>query len=268
MAFVEGSYDEIQDIVTSLGYTITQITYNDLKNMNVVDDYDIIFLNCGSRTFSHSGTSTPNQDTVIYDNLSTFVSNGGSIYASDWDVAYLIGGNNNSSACGTPGGFIADNLLCATSNGSSGTLSNCSVTDPNLSAALGFNSLNITYDMGAWEKIQNYSNTFWDVMVQYGTEALMLKTNKFHNPNAPTITVGNTNNNGYVTICHNPTGNNPMTLTIPLTAWPAHQAHGDILGSCSGNATSGNIFYTTFHNHASGNIGNTGPILQYVILNL
>jgi hypothetical protein len=60
---------------------------------------------------------------------------------------------------------------------------------------------------------------------------------------------GNTGNNGNqggnnnqgggqneqkVTICHYPPGNNgnPQTLEIPLSAWPAHQAHGDILGPC------------------------------------
>jgi hypothetical protein len=35
-------------------------------------------------------------------------------------------------------------------------------------------------------------------------------------------------------ICHFPPGNtqNPQTLTIPITAWPAHLAHGDTEGSC------------------------------------
>jgi heptaprenylglyceryl phosphate synthase len=37
-----------------------------------------------------------------------------------------------------------------------------------------------------------------------------------------------------ITICHIPPGNNgnPQTIQIPLSAWPAHQAHGDVLGSC------------------------------------
>jgi hypothetical protein len=37
-----------------------------------------------------------------------------------------------------------------------------------------------------------------------------------------------------ITICHRPPGNpnNMQQLTIPLSAWPAHQAHGDILGPC------------------------------------
>ena len=37
-----------------------------------------------------------------------------------------------------------------------------------------------------------------------------------------------------ITICHYPPGNtgNPQTIEIPLSAWPAHQAHGDKLGEC------------------------------------
>jgi len=77
---------------------------------------------------------------------------------------------------------------------------------------------------------------------------------------------GNSGNNGNqgggqneqkITICHYPPGNNgnPQTLEIPLSAWPAHQAHGDILGPCPpvnpGNGNQGG-------NGSSGNNGNQG----------
>jgi len=44
----------------------------------------------------------------------------------------------------------------------------------------------------------------------------------------------NSNPEQMITICHIPPGNNsnPQTIQIPLSAWPAHQAHGDVLGSC------------------------------------
>ena len=37
-----------------------------------------------------------------------------------------------------------------------------------------------------------------------------------------------------ITICHIPPGNNgnPQTITIAESAWPAHQAHGDVQGAC------------------------------------
>ncbi|MES2567063.1 MAG: hypothetical protein V4565_09375 [Bacteroidota bacterium] len=46
--------------------------------------------------------------------------------------------------------------------------------------------------------------------------------------------VNNTDNVRMMTICHIPPGNkeNPQTLSIPISAWPAHLAHGDKIGEC------------------------------------
>jgi hypothetical protein len=42
-----------------------------------------------------------------------------------------------------------------------------------------------------------------------------------------------------ITICHIPPGNpdNPQTITISQSAWPAHQAHGDQMGACDDKIT-------------------------------
>ena len=39
-----------------------------------------------------------------------------------------------------------------------------------------------------------------------------------------------------ITICHYPPGNpnNPQELSIPESAWKAHEAHGDVMGKCDG----------------------------------
>ncbi|MCJ7935089.1 MAG: carboxypeptidase-like regulatory domain-containing protein [Chryseobacterium sp.] len=268
MAYVKGSYDEIESIITRLGYTVTEITYQDLKNLNTIAQYDIIFLNCGSRNYTQTGTPTPGNDYNVYSNLSTFVSNGGSIYSSDWASAYLVGGNTNTEHCTAPGGFINDNLLCLKDTGTAGTYSNCSVSNASLATAIGFNALDIEYDMGAWEKIQNYDPAFWEVLVQKGNEPLMIRTGHYTNPSAPQTPVGTSLNNNHITICHHIPNDNNITITINQNAWNAHQTHGDTLGPCTGNSNNGNIYYTTFHNHATGNIGETAPILEYVILNL
>jgi hypothetical protein len=60
-----------------------------------------------------------------------------------------------------------------------------------------------------------------------------------------------------ITICHIPPGNpnNPQTIEIPLSAWAAHQAHGDVIGSCvPSNGNNGN----SGNNGSSGNVGNGG----------
>jgi len=73
----------------------------------------------------------------------------------------------------------------------------------------------------------------------------------------------------WVTICHIPPGNpaNAHTITIAMSALPAHLAHGDYVGSCQGNG--GTIYYTTFHNHVQGAVSpDMQKMLEYFILNL
>jgi hypothetical protein len=72
-----------------------------------------------------------------------------------------------------------------------------------------------------------------------------------------------------ITICHYPPGNNgnPQTLEIPISAWPAHQAHGDVVGPCveipnengnnqNGNGNSGGNSENQNGNSGSGSNGN------------
>ncbi|MFY7668537.1 MAG: hypothetical protein ACOVQG_07320 [Crocinitomicaceae bacterium] len=70
---------------------------------------------------------------------------------------------------------------------------------------------------------------------------------------------GNGNTEEKIIICHYPPGNtgNPQQLEIPLSAWPAHQAHGDVIGPCpsnnNGNSNNGG------GNGNNGNSGNGNP---------
>lgn len=265
-AYVQGSFDNIEDIVTNLGYEIELITYADLSDFDVVKQYDIIFLNCGSKE------NNSINDSAVYDNLSAFVTNGGSLYASDWDVAYLIGGDTNSTACNMAGGFIPDETLCSINNGESTTILGAEIVNADLLNSVDFSSLDIEYDLGAWQRIESLDTNFWEVLVKdpSNDEPLMIKTSNYFNPQQVGTSVGETGDNGWITICHMPedgTGN-PITITISEEDWPAHEAHGDVLGSCTNSGTNGVIYYTTFHNHANENIGNSGLILEYVILNL
>ena len=75
-----------------------------------------------------------------------------------------------------------------------------------------------------------------------------------------------------ITICHYPPGNtgNPQTIEIPVNAWSAHQAHGDVQGPCpqittppdtsgTGNSGNGNKKITICH-YPPGNTGNPQTI--------
>lgn len=266
IAYVKGAYDKIEDIIQTLGYNATEITNADLANLTAIAQYDIIFLNCGSR---NNYSSNPGLYTVIDANLATFVANGGSIYASDWDVSYLVGGTSNTSNCSMTGGFVPDTKLCSKNIGSTGTL-DATVNNAGLTTALGFNTLNINYDLGAWQKIINYDPAYWEVLVKEtsSNDALMIRTNHFSATGIPTTPIGNAPNSTFVTVCITLPGNIQISISVPQVLVPYLVALGATVGPCSGSSTSGYIYYTTFHNHASGNIGNAGVILQYVILNL
>jgi hypothetical protein len=265
MAYLAGSYDEIEVIVTGLGYTITPITYTELQDYNALTQYDIIFLNCGGKK-----TQTDAVNATVDTNLASFVTNGGSLYASDWAVAFLTGGATNSHDCGQAGGFIPDDKMCTKTTGSSGLIAGATISDSSLAAALGFATLDIDYDLGAWEQINTYDATFWDVLVTNPatSQPLMVKTTNFSGGTVDTP-VGNDSDDSWVTICHTDVDTGAqITITVEAADVQEHLDHGDSLGACDNSNNSGTIYYTTFHNHASGNIGNAGLILEYVILNL
>lgn len=265
IAYVKGNYDKIEDIIQNLGYNATEITNADLANITAIAQYDIIFLNCGSRNYNSNQSLYP----AIDANLAIFVANGGSIYASDWDVAYLVGGTDNTTSCSLPGGFVPDTKLCSTNTGSSGIIP-ATVSSAGLSTALGFNTLNIDFDLGSWQKITNYDPTYWEVLVKEtsSNNALMIRTNHFTATGIPATPIGNAPNTTFTTVCITLPGNIQISLSVPTAAVPYLVALGATVGPCSGSANSGYIYYTSFHNHATGNIGNAGVILQYVILNL
>lgn len=268
IAYISGNFDYIQSLINNLGYNATQIDLNDLADYEVISQYDIIFLNCGSRSFNPTLINLyPQIDT----NLAKFVTNGGSLYASDWSLSYLVGGIANVTSCNMSGGFIPDNTICSTMTGLDGIINNVQIVNNDLLSFTGFSTLDIDYDIPEWQQIISYDSNYWDSLVETQTgEPLMLKTDIFYDSSLVTNPVGNDTNDEWVTICHIPPGNqnNPITITINQSALSAHLAHGDTLGSCDANSNGGTIYYTTFHNHASGNIGNSEAILNYVILNL
>lgn len=230
LAYITGYYDKIQTIIIdSLGYSATQIQISDLDSFANISGYQAIFLNCGK-----SG----NLDSLKYANLSQFVNNCGSIYASDWAVEYLTGdGNFKSSVSHTKGGnypampkqtntctpkiggFINDTLLCTMKNGSSGYIDSIDIISLPIQTLLGKTKMKIHYDLGAWEVIQQLGPQF----------TILLQDNTL-------------------------TNYGPLAVLI-------HYG-----GSCT---LGGNILYTTFHNEPqSGVSGDVQNILQYFVLNL
>lgn len=274
LAYITGAYDQIETlIIDSLGYTATEISINDLNNLSTLMNYTGIFLNCGK---------SDALDAVKYENLRQFVIDGGSLYASDWAVEYLtgdgytksLGGINRDAApmfplktcAGDVGGFIPDSLLCTQKVGPAMTITGADIVAADIEAYLGQNTLDVEYDLGSWEQILICESPF-EVLVNDNT----------YGPLAVRLAIGSLgwssnkqlNEQGWITICHIPPGNpnNPITITVSINSWPAHQAHGDNQGPCAG--AGGTIYYTTFHNHVQGVISDdVQKLMEYFILNL
>jgi hypothetical protein len=267
LAYIAGAYDNIQDvIINQLGYTADEITIADLDNLSLLQSYSGLFLNCGK-----NGLLDANK----YSNLLTYVNGGGSIYASDWAVEYLTGdGNFKTSShiahagpktCVSEiGGFVDDSLLCTDKVGPTIMLYGCTILPSDIQTYMGVTAINIEYDLGGWEQILDLDSPPWEVLIEdsvYGPLAIRMTFPGVGNKLTP--------KQDWVTICHIPPGNpaNAHTITVAITALPAHLAHGDYVGSCAGNG--GTIYYTTFHNAVQGSVSpDMQKMLEYFILNL
>lgn len=276
LAYIKGIYDDIQTIITSLGYPIKEITVNDLSDLNKIKQFDAIFLNCGKVVM----------DSMKYVNLQKFVQGGGSLYASDWGIEYLTGfddvywkwqperGGQHEFKMATTcvprkGGFIEDTTLCSSKTGPlKYTVTGASIMAKDIQTLLGKTTMNIYYNLDEWEVLNKVTSP-WEVLVKDKAKynELAVRTTLSNPDNTSTNPC--TGTKGWVTICHIPPGNpnNPITITINCNALNAHLAHGDKIGSCKGNG--GNIYYTNFHNHPQGTISDdVKKILQYFVLNL
>lgn len=261
LAFVTGVFDEIQTIINNLGYPTIELTLDDISNNNL-NNINALFLNCGT-------DSSIILTDAFYNNLNNFVINGNSLYASDWALRLLVGDDNSVQDCTTErtGGFIADEVVCGIRSGTAETLTNNTILNNDLISFIGTDTIDIEYDLLSWMQLNYIDTNFWEVLVEdENTNPLMIKTNNIDNNDD---SIWYSDNGNKVTICHIPPGNpdNAHSITINVNALEAHLAHGDTFGDCNGS--SGNIYYTTFHNHIGETTNPTiEQTMQYIIFNL
>lgn len=192
LAYIPGSFDAIEDVITALGYNATMIQDSDLDNLTTLLTYNALFLNCGAGGML---------DSLKYTNLHLYLEGGGSIYASDFAVDFLTGDGNwrlpssaapvhqhnstvNLSAvatCISPdlGGFIADSALCTSKTGTSGMVTGATINDPDIINLLGQSTIDIEYDLSSWEVISNYDIPFTAVITDVNYGALAVESSSF-----------------------------------------------------------------------------------------
>jgi len=138
---VEGSYDNIEDILTSLGYSYTTLDDSDLADSTNLAPLELLFLNCGSDTSWASNTTVQN-------NLRDYVNGGGYLYASDWDYEYI----ENA----WPGAI--DFYAPYPKIGNTQTIT-ADVVDSGLAGYLGKNTAQILFDLPGWVVIDDVAGS-------------------------------------------------------------------------------------------------------------
>lgn len=137
LAVIQGSWDEIETIISSLGYTYSTIYVTDVNNNYTgISTFDAIFIDCGT-----TGSSLTSSGEA---NLKAFVeTHGGSVYASDYAGDYIE--KTWPSAVVWYGGSVD-----AAKVGVGSTTLDATVVDVNLQTVLGKSTASIFYDLGSW----------------------------------------------------------------------------------------------------------------------
>lgn len=128
---VEGIYDDIRDVLTSLGVTYELIGDPDATfgNPSVLSEFAVIFFECGL------DDSFLNNETNIT-NLTNFVDQGGSIYASDWANTVVEA-------------MYPDKIDFAGQIGNAQDIT-ANITDSEIQALLSKNTAEVCFDLPAW----------------------------------------------------------------------------------------------------------------------
>jgi len=186
IAVISGSYDHIEDILDDLAleYTLVDGTSADyvgfLRDAARMNEFDIIFFNCGIADTWHS------HQAAIAANITAFVEDGGSVYASDWAHFFV--------EAAFPGklDFYGEDLVFSSPRvGMEGSVS-AQVIDPTMQAIIGGATASINYDLSMWVVPENLGSGV-DTLLQASVEVStgLFSTGVVHNaPIAARFDVG------------------------------------------------------------------------------
>ncbi len=131
-------YDDIGSVLTSMGWTFTEIQGDQLSDYEFLAQFDVIFINCPVDVYD---TSSP-----VTDSLERFVREGGTLYASDWAFEYIDT---------TFPGYI--HYLDDPFNGADQSVI-ADIVDPGLAGFLNSPTVEIEFLLDSWVTIESVSD--------------------------------------------------------------------------------------------------------------
>lgn len=257
LGYIEGAFDNVDEILSQMGYNLTKIT--DVQTLN---NFDIVYLEVGSnpKTFGPQ----------LFPALSAFVANGGNIYSSNWAASYLVGGELYPTDCNMPGGFVPDDKLCVKWRyNTTAPTPYSQILNERLKKAVGFSDFNLVLSKGSDSYISSYDPLYWETMIKDGESTHLIKSKKFTDPSAVSVNIGNAANDGWKTICVKDGASNRHTVRVPQSLATTLLTNGAQPGSCDGNTKSGTIYYNLFNAdrlNPSGNSEKNMKIIKNCIL--
>lgn len=243
LGYMEGVFDDVDQVLTGMGYNVTKI-----EDYNTMNNYDVVYLEVGNdiKTFGPQ----------IFPVLSTFVANGGNIYASNWAASYLVGGELYPTDCNMPGGFVPDDKLCVKwQYNTTAPNSFSQILNERLKKAVGFSDFNLVLAKGSDSYINSYDPVYWETIIKDEQRTHLIKSKNFTDKSAPSANVGNAANDGWKTVCLKEK-NISYTLRVPQNIADILIAKGAQSGSCTGNPKSGTIYYSAFNSDGLNPAGN------------
>ncbi len=133
-------YDDIESVITPLGFTSDTINETDLSNLTLLKNYRAVFVNC-------SGSIATNFTADAADAVKEYVAEGGVIYASDWAFVVI--------AQAFPGyvSYYSTPRIAPTQ------IVTASVENEGMREYMGLDSFTVNFNLGGWVPIAGVNTT-------------------------------------------------------------------------------------------------------------
>jgi len=235
IAVVSGLYDDVEGILRDLGLDFDikgndggngstnnrfQEALNFLQDLDEMNQYDIIFINCGE-LYNRILESQPLAREPIMNNLMAYIAAGGSLYGSDWSSMFVEG------AAPEAVDFLGDDTSVRDArDGYAPQLLMASVNSQALQTVLGTATVEIDFPH---DPQNNLFNNNWAMVEGANMNAVVHLS-------------------GTVSRCADPI---PLIDMMPCTRIDGSLQNAPLLVSYKDPMSGGAVVFTSFHNHTS-----------------